>query len=53
MWVLGILLILIWGIAEKISLTHKSNKYHQSEEYQYQQWLWKEVNKNISLHDDK
>lgn len=53
MWIIAILFILAWGIAEEISLTHKANKYHQSEEYQYQQWLWKEVTNNTILKDDK
>lgn len=50
MWVLGILFILVWGIAEEIIDTIDAKKYHQSEEYKRQQWLmdqWLHSSNNV------
>lgn len=46
---LGIIGFICYGIYSEIKGSYEAKKYHQSEEYKYQEWLWNEVRKGTSL----
>lgn len=50
---LGIIGFICYGIYSEIKDSYKAKKYHQSEEYRYQQWLFQEMMKKTSLDKNK